>query len=397
MEPDPAEIDDWRWLMTPAARPLLGLAQADPDVRTIEQMRRLASPTRVRLALALSDARRRARGRLDQADDLACDPEGVQMASTSDIARWKADRIASQASDRPVIDCCSGIGGDAMMLGQCVGDLACVEMNPVRAWMCAHNTELIGRTAQIMTCDVRTIDAAGAVLQLDPQRRGAGRRSRGLESLQPDPDTLAHLVAASAGACVKLAPGIDPERAIERLAPNQPAGVEFISRHGRLAQAIVWTGVLHDGEPVRATMIDGVGKVHTIAGRAQDMPCAPVGAWIHSVDPCIERGSLLGLLAERLGVSVVHPSLGLLTSDGAIQSPWVTSFRVLDVMPWREQKVRARLREMDAGLVEVKTRAGVVDPDRLQTRLRGEGSRTLTVFVLRMDEKVRAIIARRVR
>ena len=397
MEPDPAEIDDWRWLMTPAARPLLDLAQADPDVRTIERMRRVASPTRVRLALALRDARRRARGRLERADELACDPEGVQMASTSDIARWKADRIASAASDRPVIDCCSGVGGDAMMLAGVCDGLTCVEMNPVRAWMCAHNTDLFGCSARVTACDVRTIDATGAILHLDPQRRSTDRRTRGFEALQPDPDTLAHLVAASAGACIKLAPGIDPRRAIERLAPAQPAGVEFISRHGRLAQAIVWTGVLDDGEPVRATMIDAEGGVHTIAGRAQDRPCAPIGAWIHSVDPSIERGALLGLLAERLGASVVHPSLGLLTSDGVIESPWVTSFRVLDVMPWREQRVRARLRELDAGLVEVKTRAGVVDPDRLQTHLRGSGSTTLTVFVLRMDEKVRAIIARRVR
>ena len=50
----------------------------------------------------------------------------------------------------------------------------------------------------------------------------------------------------------------------------------------------------------------------------------------------------------------------------------------------------------DAGMVEVKTRGKAVDPDRVQSDLRGDGDTTYTVFILRFDRQVRALVTRRV-
>jgi len=50
---------------------------------------------------------------------------------------------------------------------------------------------------------------------------------------------------------------------------------------------------------------------------------------------------------------------------------------------------------LGAGVVEVKTRGGAVDPDRAQRRLRGPGETPFTVFVLRWDRQIIAMVTRR--
>jgi len=97
----------------------------------------------------------------------------------------------------------------------------------------------------------------------------------------------------------------------------------------------------------------------------------------------------------ELGLREAHPGLGLLTGNVQIDSPWMRAFEVLDDLPWRPQKVAGALRAMRAGIVEVKTRGGVVDPDQVQRMLRGEGDQRLTVFVLRFGHAIRAVITRR--
>ena len=92
-----------------------------------------------------------------------------------------------------------------------------------------------------------------------------------------------------------------------------------------------------------------------------------------------------------------HPRVGLLASDTLVESPWLTAFEVLDDMPWHERRVKDALDGLGVGIVEVKTRGKAVDPDVVQKSLRGTGEAKLTVFVLRFDRAIRAIIARRVR
>lgn len=100
---------------------------------------------------------------------------------------------------------------------------------------------------------------------------------------------------------------------------------------------------------------------------------------------------------QRAGATLgeLYAGLGLLTSDQRIDSPWLTGFRVLATTSWRPTKLKQVLRELLAGVVEVKTRGRAVDPDQFQRQLAGDGRRRLTVFVLRMGADQRAIITQR--
>ena len=337
------------------------------------------------MALQLAEGRRRLEGKVDGPERWLADSDGAQMATDQLIARHKANRFEDVQA---AIDLCSGIGADAPELARrCI--VRCVELDPSRAVMCRHNTG--GVVSELAAGEV---GVRGAVIHADPARRGKSGRVLTLEDLRPGPDLIGRLVREASGACVKLMPGVDRD-AIDEAFPGVGGEVEYVSLRGRMSQAVWWTGELTTSGLVRATMIGDAG-VETIAGvPAPADAMSPLGDWLYAVDPAAERAGLLGRLAESIGVGVLHPKLGVLASPSRVESPWRTACRVLERLPWRVDRVRGAVASLGGGIVEVKTRGGAVDPDRAQLDLRGEGDRTLTVFVLRFGSKVEAIVTER--
>ena len=78
-----------------------------------------------------------------------------------------------------------------------------------------------------------------------------------------------------------------------------------------------------------------------------------------------------------------------------LADPWLTGFAVRARMAWSQRRVRAWLREHNAGVVTVKTRGGVADADALQRAFRGDGEQRFVVFVQRLGGGVEALIAER--
>ncbi len=364
-------------------------ATADPgDVSAVASLRRRFTAAEVRVALQLADGRRRLAGKVERPERWLADSEGAQMATDRLIARHKAERFA-RAGAGAILDVCSGIGADAHELAR-AAPVTCIELDPRRAVMCRHNTG--GAVREI---DAGEVESAGGLVHVDPSRRDGATRLASLNDLRPGPTVVGGLVRDAAGSAVKLMPGVDRVD-LEQAFGAGGGELEHVSLRGRLSQAVWWTGSLAPGDGLaRATMISE-GGVETIAGlSAQADAVAPLGAWLYAVDPAPERAGLLGELAGVLGVGVVHPGLGVLTSGARVVSPWVTGFRVLERVPWRVERVREAVASLGGGIVEVKTRGGAVDPDRAQAELRGPGDRTLTVFVLRFGAKIEAIVTER--
>ncbi len=334
------------------------------------------------MALDLAEARQRARAKFPEpiAQTLIADPQGVQMATPLDVARHKALRFSSGETS---IDLCCGIGADLMAMGDtCEG----IDIDPLRAWMASQNARRPTRSASAEDADV-----SGRLVHIDPSRRdGEGRRTRGLPEMQPDAETVFKIVSRSSGAGVKLAPSVEPH--------ELPEGeLEVISRAGRLNQAVLWSGTLRGPHPARATIVEP-DTTHTITARPDKNEFDAVGEparYVYTLDPAIERAGLIREISTPLGLDTLWPSLGMLTGADRVESPWLSGFELMAQMPWRTPKVREWLRAHEAGIVEVKTRGGAVNPDRAQRELRGDGSIIYTVFVLRFGTPIRALITRR--
>lgn len=353
----------------------------------MSRLRKRFTADEAHVGLQLAEGRRRLAGKVEHPERWLADSDGAQMATDRLIAQHKAQRLAEHP--RPILDVCSGIGADAHPLAA-AESVTCIELDPSRAAMCAHNTRRPTTQADAADVDV----PADALVHIDPARRdGAGRVSL-LQDLQPGPAAVGRLVHAAAGAAVKLMPGVDAADLGDSF-PGVRGELEHISLRGRMSQAMWWTGALAEGV-ARATMIDDAG-VTTIAGEPGEVDAVePLGDWLYAVDPAPERAGLLGELAASLGVGVLHPKLGVLTSSECVESSWLTGFRVRERMPWRVERVREAVASLGGGVVEVKTRGGAVDPDRAQLDLRGAGDLVLTVFVLRFGSKIEAIVTERV-
>lgn len=348
---------------------------------SLDTLRREHDPETVLAAVELTLARQAALGKFaERADTLWADQAGVEMASSRLAAVHKARRFAALQASTPVFDLCCGIGADAMALTDAGLDVIGVDHSETRAWMCARNAGCPTQAEDVRAFPLEDL----RIVHIDPQRRSGGhRRTPRLDDLQPGIHFLTSLAASAEAGCIKLFPGI-PFDAL-------PAGeVEVLSERTRLRQALLWTGALASPRHTRAATVLDAGA--TIAGHPGPAPLGPIAAFVHVVEPAVERAELIGELAAQTGLSTPHLASGLLTGDEPIDSPFLRPFRLIEERPWSLGKVRTRLRELDAGIVTIKTRGRAVDPDKIQAQLRGQGSRPLVLFVQRFGTRYVCLI-----
>lgn len=379
----------WRWLATPRGQEAISCAPRDHSPATIGRLRKRFDAEQTRAILEASAARTRGGSKLhpDLAARVLSDRAGMEMASSHRAAAHKASRFASRlGADASVADLCCGIGADSWGLQHTGLSVRGVDHDESRIVMYAHNlpecTAVLGDVLEALPSDA---DA----FHLDPARRSAQARTRTLDEFQPSPAVWEQIIARIPDGAIKLNPGVPAN-----LLPD--GEVEIISESGTLTQAVLWTGRLAQGPARTATIINEQGA-HSITG-SPDRPDAqhPIGAYLGSLDPSVERADLVSSLLNRIPVRLVHPGTGLVTSEQAHPSPFVRWYRTLETLPWNPKSVRAALRALDAGIIEVRTRGGIVNTDETQRALRGSGGRAdLSVFVYRFGDRVNAIIAQR--
>ena len=399
MTESPLDLHAWQRLLSSECDALRAKA-AEIDAGDVVAVTRLRGKWDVELvhaALQLQKARNKLQPKFpDRWQTLLADPTGAEMATGLRVGMHKAKRFASKLAGASVVDLCCGIGGDAMCMRDAGLNVTVVDNDPTRAWMAGANA-----ACKLLACDVLASEVPTGAFHIDPARRtvgGAGaKRVFELELLSPPASVIASVIRRRRDGAVKLQPGID----IAELAQHEIVGeVEVISDQGRLVQAVVWCGALSDGDNVRAaTLVRRDGSTVSMHGesRAEPVAVSPMLRYVHELDPSIERVGLLHTMCERANAAMVHPALGLLTSDLVLDDPFVTCFEVLDHFPWKVPRAKDKLKNLGAGIVEVKTRDKQVDPDSVQRELSRPGAGpTLTLFVLRFDREVRGIVARRI-
>lgn len=384
----PGSLDDWHWIVSPDAKPLLDAAGRidQPTPRDVAQLRARWSASQVTVALELSKARRKAASKFPNRSDLVADVEGIEQASSSDVARHKARRFEAMGA-KHILDICCGIGGDTMALAG-VSSVTAIDLDPIRAWMAGRNAGCGSRCE-----DAADVTADADAVHIDPARRTGARRIARWEEYQPGPTVIESLLRRYPHASVKLGPGVEVE-SVPRGAQDE---MEFVSEHGVLVQCIWWRGALahHEGKFTATMLPSGESLVGSF--------CADVSGEheiedvIHIADPAAERAGVVHILARMTGSSTIHPGLHWLTSKAPVSSPWLRSFTICTVMPWREGAVKRWLTNHDGGQVEVKCRGVRVDTDGVQQKLRGAGARAYVVLVFRRGRHVHAAVAERVR
>ncbi len=387
-------------LLTPEGLRLLdalpAVESADDVARTVSRLRKDGhSPDLVSAVVTQSRLRARGAAKFGSfAERMLFTRAGLEQATRLPIAARHAARFRD-AGLRRVADLGCGIGGDALGLAGLGLEVEAVDADEVTAAIAAYNLAPFGDAATVRhgtaeDADLSRVDA----VWLDPARRTAGHsettRTRP-EDWSPSLDWAFDL-AGRMPTGIKLGPGLD--RGII------PADVEaqWVSADGSTVELVLWSNALARPAVRRAALVMRADQAWELTGAADadDEPVRALGAFVHEPDGAVIRARLIGDVARSLDAGMLDEHIAYLTSDAAVTSPFVASFRVREVLPAEVRALSRALRERRIGRLEIKKRGVDLDPASLRTSLKLRGDDSATLLLTRIGAKRVAILADRV-
>jgi SAM-dependent methyltransferase len=381
------------WLRGPeatAATLLAGRLQADGVdlLPGLDRMRAEVGPERAGPAWELARLRARARPVFGaDADVLLFTADTLEQAGRPQLAARRAARLLAGGVDS-VADLGCAAGTDTVALARASASVVAVDRDPVARALTTANAESLGLADRVRVVAGDAVELVAAAVDgtvagcgaavLDPARRAAGRRLLDPDRWSPPWSTVAALLERVPASVVKVAPGLDHDRV--------PAGIEaeWVSVGGSIAEALLWGPSISETWR-RATLVRDEGASELAADADPGLaPAGPVRGWLHEPDPAAIRSGLVATLAADLDATLVDPTIAYLTSDDRTDSPWVSSYRVAEVLPFNLKKLKALLRARGVGRVVVKKRGSPLEPETLSRQLRGPGSGSAVVVVTRV-------------
>ena len=394
------DLSELRALLTPEG---LRLLESVPEPESTAEVARTVSRLRAAghspdlVSAVVGQARLRGRARVKFggfADRLLYTRAGLEQATRMPVAAVHAGRYRAGGVAR-VADLGCGIGGDALAFAGAGLRVLAVEADEVTAALAAYNLapfrdEVEVRHGRAEDAELEPRDG----VWLDPARRTGGHTetTRVRAADYTPPLDWAFEVAAAHPTGIKLGPGFDRDAV--------PGGAEaqWVSIDGSVVELALWSGVLARPDVARAALVLRGGSAHelTAAGDSPDEPVRELGAFVHEPDGAVIRARLIGEVALSLQAGMLAPRVAYLTGDAPLQTPFATTFRVRETLPFEQRKLARALRERGIGTLEIKKRGVDVDPAALRPRLGLRGDDSATLILTRIGAKRLAVLADRV-
>lgn len=387
-------------LLTPEGLRLLdeaGEISSTTDVtRAVSQLRSAGhSPDLVSAVVGQARLRARARTKFGPfAERMLFTRAGLEQATRLSVAARHAGRFRAAGISR-VADLGCGIGGDALGFAALGLGVLAVDADEVTAAVAAYNLAPFGDAVEVRHGTAEASDLSGVDgVWLDPARRTAGHtetvRVRAAD-YSPPLEWAFDLLDRRPGG-MKLGPAFD------RDAIPADAEAQWVSADGSTVELVVWTRALARDGVRRAALVtrgDDAWEL-TAGGDAEDEPVRELGAFVHEPDGAVIRARLIGEVARALQAGMLAPGMAYLTSDAALTSPFVSSFRVREEVPFETRALGRALRERGIGTLEIKKRGVDVDPAVLRTKLGLRGDDSATLILTRIGKRRLAVLADRI-
>jgi SAM-dependent methyltransferase len=378
-----------RWLVSPDAAGALAEAAGQPDPGSLTAaaaLRRRWPPDQAAAVLTQAALRRRATSKFgERAAGLFLTPDGLEQATRSGVADWRAARFREAGAVR-VVDLGCGIGSDALALRDAGLEVVAVDVDPATAVLAQAN---LGGGVQVVCGDAAELAAGllvdGAAVFADPARRtGAGRTWR-VADFSPPWGFVTQLLDGRVG-CIKAAPGIPSSFLPDTVATT------WVSDHGDLVETSLWSGPWRPGSRTAVLLPSGVTLD---AGERRETPVGPVGRYLYEPDPAVIRSGGIAALAERLDARSPQAGIAYLFADQLTQTPFATAFEILEELPFDERVLRRWVQEQGIGILEIKVRGLDVDPAVLRRQLKPLGKDSATVILSPTTAGAKALVVRR--
>jgi SAM-dependent methyltransferase len=384
------DLDAFRWLLTEPGQRLLARASEAPDdpLEASALLRREATAEQVAAALTQATLRRRGVPKFgDLAARMYFTPDGLEQATRLVVAEHRAARLGA-ARTASVVDLGCGIGGDLVAFAHAGITAAGVDVDPMRVEVARANLAALDLGGAVMVADATTLDLSPfEVAFADPSRRSARGRIFTVDDWTPPWSFVESLLRRDS--CVKVAPGIPHDLV--------PSGVEaeWVSDHGEVKEAALWSGTLATTRR-RATVI-GDGGLATLTDEdlpEDDVPVdglpasdGPLPGFLYEPDGAVIRAGLVQAVAAGVRGRLLDEHIAYVVADDAFRTPFARSYRVIEQLPHRDKPLRAALRERGIGRLTIKKRGVTVVPDELRKRLDLVGDAEATIVLTRAADK----------
>lgn len=420
-------MSELRALLTPEGLELLdalGPIESTNDVaRTVSRLRAAGhSPDLVSAVVGQAHLRSKAKAKFGEfAERMLFTRAGLEQATRLGVAARHAQRLRA-AGITSVADLGCGIGGDALAFAGAGLDVLAVDADEVTAAIAAYNLAPFGSEVRHGTAEnayatlgdvplprsnssdsaeagaqdrgKRTAGGGARAIWMDPARRTSGHS----ETRRVSADDYSPSLDWAFGIASQLPTGIKLGPAHDRDALPDGCEAQWVSADGSVVELVVWTGILaRAGIRRSALLIRGDRSYELTAGSdAEDAPVRELGAYLHEPDGAVIRARLIGDVARSLDAGMLDEHIAYLTSDAALTSPFVQSFRVRETMPANPKAINAVLKREGIGTLEIKKRGVDIDPAAFRKRLTLKGKETATLILARIGRERVAILADRV-
>ncbi|MEN9608452.1 MAG: hypothetical protein RLZZ06_383 [Actinomycetota bacterium] len=390
--------DDFVKLLSPEGQALLGELVIDSKLDVVKTVTRLraAGHDAGLVATVLSQAKLRARAVAkfgEFARSMLFTEDGLEQASRFQVSALHAGRFRD-AGIKQVADLGCGLGSESMAMAALDIEVIAVELDEVTAACATYNLAPF-ENAQVLNADVTELPLDAYEAQFfDPARRELGsKREKALRKFDPESFSpnfnwvLEQAVQRPTG--IKLGPG-HPHDAI----PDD-CEAQWVSVNGDLVELGLWFGKLARPGIARAALLIRGDNGFELTSPDTSQPSTPLrelGEYLYEPDNAVVRSHLISVLAEGLDLGIFSPEIAYLTGDKQIESPWLRGFRVLENLTFDRKKLKARLRELGIGVLEIKKRGSDVVPESLRKELQLKGERAATLIVTRVGDSHRALI-----
>ncbi|MCH2179223.1 MAG: class I SAM-dependent methyltransferase [Mariniblastus sp.] len=392
------EKQDFEWLVSAQARPFLSdvqcsIAERENILRVAKRLRREMTSQRAAAVLEMAQLRIRGRKKFQRADEMFFTRRSLEQASGEDIAHHKSLRFRV---DGVLADICCGIGGDLLALAQRAFSVG-IDKEPVTALFAAANLRVNDLPGESRCLKFEEMDSEEfAAFHFDPSRRNHGRKTVG-DLLQPSLPSILEWIPEDRPTAIKVAPATPVHHCTPPIAEW-----EWIGDGRECKQQVIWLGgaqTLPGGRT--ATVIkDGKSFQFSPPVGSEQLPqnlAAGIGDYVYEPHATILASGLTDAMAAKNDLARLAKNVAYLTGGDCLESPLMSKFQVIDVLPMEVKKIARELVRLDAGVVEYKRRSvSDVFYDAFK-RIKTRGSKSFVVLLSPTLRESVAIIAKRVR
>jgi SAM-dependent methyltransferase len=355
---------------------------------------------------------------------LLCDKLALEQSTAKDIGHWKAKLWPSVGT---VNDLCCGMGGDSLFLPETLR-VTGIDLDEDRLAMYRYNMQALGKSADTLCADVRSVDNSADYFTIDPARRAIeGENQRDLRNLTPTLEEVVEISKHYKGGMAKLPPGYPPAEI-----PDSTE-ILYLGGHGDCRECLVLFGALaKNPDTVRAVIVDkngdtvaewsrkrdrsletldddlqekldrndsleGKDRTYRTATSKSDLPLGEIGKYIAEPAPVLIRSRLFSdaALAHDSDAHLISEGIAYVSSDKMLPAPAFTSYEILAHAEIATGAVRSMLKEHDIGKITLKLRGVKLDPDAEAKRLKPKGKNSAILFYTRFRGEKIAILAKK--